>query len=223
VDVRRVRWENRAHFLAVSANLMRQILVDVERTRGARKRGGDVAHIELDEAALPAPERGSALVALDAALDALAQIDARKSQVVELRYFGGLSVEETAEVLKVSEKTVRRDWQMARLWLGRELGLSMAPASRRGSCREDGRGVHGLRRAGFDIGTRLQPEPSRLPSSVHSTSRHSFLDPVPPWPRNPRCCEGRRRGQAGPSASPPRDRSPHYHLVSPGATASINA
>jgi len=130
VDAHRVRWENRAHFFAVSAKLMRQILVDVVRSRGSRKRGGDIAHIELDEATLPAPERGSALVALDAALDALAQIDARKSRVVELRYFGGLSVEETAEVLEVSEKTVMRDWQMAKLWLGRELGRGTAPTSR---------------------------------------------------------------------------------------------
>jgi RNA polymerase sigma-70 factor (ECF subfamily) len=132
VDAHRMRWEDRAHFFAVSAKLMRQILVDVVRTRGARKRGADIAHIELDEAALPAPERGGVLVALDAALDALAQVDARKSQVVELRYFGGLSVEETSEVLGVSEKTVMRDWQMAKLWLGRELGLSTAPPSRRG-------------------------------------------------------------------------------------------
>lgn len=122
IDARRVRWQNRAHFFAVSARLMRQILVDVVRTRGAHKRGGDVPHVALDEALVPAPERGSELVALDAALDALAQIDARKSQVVELRYFGGLSVEEIAEVLQVSEQTVTRDWRMAKLWLGRELG-----------------------------------------------------------------------------------------------------
>lgn len=132
VDARRVRWENRAHFFAVSAKLMRQILVDVARTRGARKRGGDAVHVELDEAAVATPERVGALVALDAALDALARVDARKSQVVELRYFGGLNAKETAEVLGVSEKTVTRDWQMAKLWLGRELGRGSAAASRSG-------------------------------------------------------------------------------------------
>ncbi len=133
IDARRVRWENRAHFFAVSAKLMRQILVDVVRTQGARKRGGGVAHIAFDEAALPAPERGGTLVALDAALDALAQVDARMSQVVELRYFGGLSETEVAEVLGVSEKTVMRDWRMAKLWLGRELGRGAAGPSRGGS------------------------------------------------------------------------------------------
>jgi RNA polymerase sigma-70 factor, ECF subfamily len=130
VDARRVRWENRAHFFAVAAKLMRQILVDVARTRGARKRGGDAVHVELDEAAIATPERASALVALDAALVALAQVDPRKSQVVELRYFGGLSAKEAAEVLGVTEKTVMRDWQVAKLWLGRELGRSAAGASR---------------------------------------------------------------------------------------------
>ena len=132
VDARRVRWENRAHFFAVSAKLMRQILVDVARTRDARKRGGDAVHVELDEAAVATPERVAALVALDAALDALARVDARKSRVVELRYFGGLNAKETAEVLGVTEKTVLRDWQMAKLWLGRELGRDAAAASRSG-------------------------------------------------------------------------------------------
>jgi len=133
VDAHHVRWENRAHFFAVSARLMRQILVDVVRTQGARKRGGDVVHVDLDEAALAAPERAGALVALDAALDALARVDARKSQVVELRYFGGLSEAEVAEVLGVSEKTVVRDWRMAKLWLGRELGRGEAGSRRGGS------------------------------------------------------------------------------------------
>jgi RNA polymerase sigma factor (TIGR02999 family) len=129
IDASRVRWQNRAHFFAVSAKLMRPVLVDAVRTRGSRKRGGEVPHIALDEALLPAPERGSALVALDAALEALAKVDARKSRVVELRYFGGLSVEETAEVLQVSEQTVTRDWRMAKLWFGRELGGRKSPAS----------------------------------------------------------------------------------------------
>ena len=133
IDVRRVRWQNRAHFFAVSAKLMRQALVDAVRTRGAQKRGGGVLHVALDEALVPAPERGSELIALDAALDALARVDVRKSRVVELRYFGGLSVKETAEVLGVSEQTVTRDWRMARLWLGRELGRGTSPVSGDGS------------------------------------------------------------------------------------------
>ena len=121
IDVHRVRWQNRIHFFAVAAKLMRQVLVDAVRTRGARKRGGDISHVEFDEGRVPAPERAGDLVALDAALDALSKLDARKGRVVELRYFGGLSVEETAEVLHVSEQTVTRDWRMARLWLGREM------------------------------------------------------------------------------------------------------
>jgi RNA polymerase sigma-70 factor, ECF subfamily len=133
IDARRVRWQNRAHFFAVSAKLMRQVLVDAVRARGAGKRGGDVVHVQFDEAVVAAPDRGSDLVALDVALDALADVDARKSRVVELRYFGGLSVEETAEVLNVSEQTVVRDWRMAKLWLGRELGhgRTVAPGERK--------------------------------------------------------------------------------------------
>ena len=127
IDVNRVQWQNRAHFFAVSAKLMRQVLVDAVRASGARKRGGGLPRVAFDEALVPAPERGTELVALDAALDALAQVDRRKSQVVELRYFGGLSVEETAEVLKVSEQTVTRDWRMAKLWLARELGRDTSP------------------------------------------------------------------------------------------------
>jgi RNA polymerase sigma factor (TIGR02999 family) len=124
IDVHDVRWQNRAHFFAISATLMRQILVDTVRARNAGKRGGDVPHIALDEAVVPGPDRGATIVALDDALNALARVDPRKSQVVELRYFGGLSVEETAEVLKVSDRTVLRDWAVAKLWLGRELGHS---------------------------------------------------------------------------------------------------
>ena len=129
IDAHRVRWQNRAHFFAVSAKLMRQILVDAARSGGARKRGGDVSHVEFDEGRVPAPARAGDLVALDAALRALSKVDARKGQVVELRYFGGLSVGETAEVLRVSEQTVTRDWRMAKLWLGRELGRTDLPAS----------------------------------------------------------------------------------------------
>jgi RNA polymerase sigma-70 factor, ECF subfamily len=121
VDSRNVRWQNRAHFFAVSAELMRRILVDFARSRGYRKRGGGARHVELDEAAVVADERGAEVVALDEALLALAGLDARQARVVELRYFGGLSDAEIAEVLKVSVGTVRRDWTLARAWLNREL------------------------------------------------------------------------------------------------------
>ena len=121
IDINRVRWQSRAHFFAISARVMRRILVDAARERDARKRGGEISHVVFDEALMPAPERDADLVALDAALEALARADPRKSQVVELRYFGGLSVEETAEVLGVSVETVARDWRLAKLWLLREL------------------------------------------------------------------------------------------------------
>jgi RNA polymerase sigma factor (TIGR02999 family) len=100
---------------------MRRILVDFARSRGYQKRGGGVQHVELEEAAVVAEDRGAELVALDEALKALAELDERQSRVVELRYFGGLSVEETGEVLNVSSATVRRDWTFARAWLQREL------------------------------------------------------------------------------------------------------
>ena len=121
IDINRVRWQSRAHFFAISARVMRRILVDAARERDARKRGGEISHVVFDEALIPAPERDADLVALDVALEALARADPRKSQVVELRYFGGLSVEETAEVLGVSVETVARDWRLAKLWLLREL------------------------------------------------------------------------------------------------------
>jgi RNA polymerase sigma factor (TIGR02999 family) len=124
IDLRRVRWQDRAHFFAVSARLMRRILVDFARSRGYQKRGGGVPPVALDEALLLAREAGRDLVALDDALEALAALDARKSQVVELRFFGGLSVEESAEALHVSPDTVMRDWQLARVWLQRELAAS---------------------------------------------------------------------------------------------------
>jgi len=128
VDTRRVRWESRAHFLSVAAQAMRRILVDAARARGARKRGRNPAVVPLDEAALVAPQRDASLVALDDALNALAEMDPRKGRVVELRYFGGLSVEETAAVLHVSPETVHRDWRVAKSWLLRELaGKDAAP------------------------------------------------------------------------------------------------
>jgi RNA polymerase sigma factor (TIGR02999 family) len=120
VDYERMEWQNRAHFFAVSAQLMRRILVDHAR-RHNLKRGGGVEHVALEEAAVVGGGQGQDLVALDDAMNTLAQIDPRKVQVVEMRFFGGLSVEETAEVLKVSTITVKRDWRLARAWLYREL------------------------------------------------------------------------------------------------------
>jgi len=121
VDQKDVQWQNRAHFFAVAAQAMRHILVDYARARHAAKRGGEAFLVSLDEAAVASNERAAELVALDDALESLALVDRRKCQVVELRYFGGLSVEETAEVLKVSPETVARDWRLARTWLLREL------------------------------------------------------------------------------------------------------
>jgi RNA polymerase sigma factor (TIGR02999 family) len=122
VDCNQIDWQDRAHFFAVSAQLMRRILVDFARSRGYQKRGGGAPHVSLDEAPSVCNEPDANLVAMDDALKALAAVDARKSKVVELRFFGGLSVEETAEVLKVSAETVVRDWRLAKVWLLRELG-----------------------------------------------------------------------------------------------------
>lgn len=121
IDLRRIQWQDRAHFLALSAQLMRRVLVDHARSRNSQKRGGGAAPIVLDDALVGAPERGADLVALDEALEDLARVDPRKSQVVELRFFGGLSVEETAEALRVSPETVMRDWRLAKVWLLREI------------------------------------------------------------------------------------------------------
>ena len=121
VDSSKVRWQDRAHFFAMSAQLMRRILVDHSRTRQARKRGGGARRIELDETLAVSPEKSADLVALDEALDALAAVDARKARVVELRYFGGLTAEESAEALGVSAETILRDWKLAKAWLLRRL------------------------------------------------------------------------------------------------------
>jgi len=116
-----IRCENRAHFLALCSQIVRRVLVDHARRRGFAKRGGGALFVTLDEALVAAQSRGIEVIALDEALEALARIDHRKSRVVELRYFGGLSIEETAEVLGVSVDTVKRDWRMARAWLLAEL------------------------------------------------------------------------------------------------------
>jgi RNA polymerase sigma-70 factor, ECF subfamily len=120
VDYKRMQWQNRAHFFAVSAQLMRRILVDHARRHNV-KRGGGVKHVPLEEASQIGGGQEADLVALDDAMNALARLDPRKVQVVEMRFFGGLSVEETAEVLKVSPVTVMRDWSTAKAWLYREM------------------------------------------------------------------------------------------------------
>jgi RNA polymerase sigma factor (TIGR02999 family) len=121
VDQKEVRWQNRTHFFAVAAQMMRRILVDYARSRRFAKRGGGAQQVSLDEAMVVANERAADVVALDEALNALAEFDERKSRMVELRFFGGLSIEETAEVLKVSPGTVMRDWTLTKAWLQREL------------------------------------------------------------------------------------------------------
>ena len=123
IDWKNVHWQNRAHFFAVSAQLMRRILVDHARHRKYRKRGGDAIRVSLTEAVNVVQERSADVLALDEALQSLATLDPRKSQIVELRFFGGLSVEETAEVLKVSPRTVMREWGLAQAWLYRELSM----------------------------------------------------------------------------------------------------
>ena len=121
VDGKAVAWNDRAHFLAVSARVMRRILVDHARARHYQKRGGDRVRVTFDEALVVASEPREDFVALDDALEALAKFDERKSRVIEMRFFGGLSVEETASVLRVSPDTVMRDWRLAKVWLRREM------------------------------------------------------------------------------------------------------
>ena len=121
VDAHGVRWQNRAHFFAVSAQIMRRILVDFARSRQNLKRGGGALQVTLDEGLVVSPESSADLLALDEALEKLAILNPRQSRVVELRYFGGLNEEEAAEALNVSSRTVRHDWSLARAWLYREL------------------------------------------------------------------------------------------------------
>ncbi|HMF92704.1 MAG TPA: sigma-70 family RNA polymerase sigma factor [Vicinamibacterales bacterium] len=122
VDVQQVDWQSRTHFLALSARLMRRVLVDYARARGADKRGGGAVHVTLDDATVGGAAPAADVVRLDDALKALAALDERKSRVVELRFFGGLTVDETAAALEISSKTVLRDWEFARAWLHREVG-----------------------------------------------------------------------------------------------------
>ena len=126
VDQKQVHWANRSHFFAISAQIMRRILIDHARRYDYAKRGGGAQRISLDEAAVVAKERARELLMLDEALNGLAKIDPRRGRVVELRYFGGLNNEEIAGVLKISENTVTRDWNMARAWLYQELNRGVA-------------------------------------------------------------------------------------------------
>lgn len=123
VDVKNLNWQNRAHFFAVSAQLMRRILVDFARSRRSLKRGGETLTVSLEEGSIVPWARGADVAALDDALKTLATMDPRRSRVVELRFFGGLSAEESAEVLKVSAETVMHDWKLAKVWLLRELSV----------------------------------------------------------------------------------------------------
>jgi RNA polymerase sigma factor (TIGR02999 family) len=119
IDQKNINWQDRAHFFGIAARLMRQVLVDYARKRRYAKRGGDAQRVPLDEAMIVSEERAADVVALDEALKLLAEIDPRQSQIVELRFFGGLSIDETAEVLAVSPGTVMRDWTLAKAWLRR--------------------------------------------------------------------------------------------------------
>lgn len=121
VDIKRIEWQDRAHFLAMAARTMRRVLIEAARARRKQKRGGGVEHIAVDESSIVAPDRPPDVLALNDALDVLAAVSPRKAQVIELRFFGGLTHTEAAEVLGVSDDTVRRDWRLARAWLFREL------------------------------------------------------------------------------------------------------
>lgn len=128
VDQKNVRWQNRAHFFGIAAQMMRRILVDYARSRNYAKRGGGAAQISLDEGLIVSDERSAEVVNVHEALERLAEFDARKSQIVELRFFGGLSIDETAEVLSVSPGTVMRDWTLAKAWLRREISPASSQA-----------------------------------------------------------------------------------------------
>ena len=121
VDQRDKNWQNRAHFFAIAAQVMRRILINHARDRRAAKRGGDAAHLNLDDVFVLSEEKADELIALDDALERLAKIDARRGKIVEMRFFGGLSIEETAHVLKVAQSTVSQDWRLARAWLHAEI------------------------------------------------------------------------------------------------------
>jgi RNA polymerase sigma factor (TIGR02999 family) len=127
IDLERVQWQNRAHFFAMASRMMRRVLVDVARAKGYQKRGGGAQHVTLIESRAPARQPAYDLIALDDALQALEALDARKGRVVEMRFFGGLTVEETAEALGVSRDTVMRDWQFSKDWLRRQIRRGGGP------------------------------------------------------------------------------------------------
>ena len=127
IDLKRVNWQNRAHFFAMASRTMRRVLVDAARAKGSQKRGGEACRVTLIESRAPAKRPEYDLIALDDALHALKALDARKVQVVEMRFFGGLTVEETAEALSVSRETVMRDWQFSKDWLRREVRRGSGP------------------------------------------------------------------------------------------------
>jgi len=129
-DVKRLNWRNRAHFFAVASTAMRNVLVDYAKRRNAQKRGGEYVRVDLDAEALPADANEDDLLALDEALNSLATIDPRQARIVECRFFGGMSLRETAEALEVSEATVSRDWMVARAWLGHRLAAESSPSTR---------------------------------------------------------------------------------------------
>ena len=126
VDQTRVNWQNRAHFYGIASSMMRRVLIDHARAHATEKRGGAAIHLSLEDIQVPLEQRAASFVALDEALERLAQFDERKCKVVEMRFFGGLSDEEIAQVLGVTTRTVLRDWKKARLWLYRELSLDQA-------------------------------------------------------------------------------------------------
>ncbi len=126
VGGQKIEWQNRAHFFGVVAQVMRHVLIDHARRRNYAKHGGDIQQVPLEDATAMSEERAAELIALDEALDELAKLDPRKSRIVELRYFGGLSLEETASVLDVSVMTVRRDWRAAKAWLYKQVGRRKA-------------------------------------------------------------------------------------------------
>src|SRR5262249_55675276 len=129
IDQKQVQWQNRAHFFAIAAQIMRRILITHAQGKAYAKRGGGALKVSLDEAAILSRERAGELIALDEALKSLAAIDPRRSQVVELRFFGGLSNEEIAEVLKISANTVTRDWNVAKAWICREMSKEQGDGS----------------------------------------------------------------------------------------------
>lgn len=127
IDQSRINWQSRAHFFGIAARMMRRILIDHARAHAAEKRGGAAIRLSLDDLQIPLEQRASDLIALDEALENLMQFDERKAKIVELRFFGGLSDEEISEVLKISTRTVLRDWKTAKLWLYRELSKEFVP------------------------------------------------------------------------------------------------